>query len=74
MSYKDARGAVTLLNSLLEARPELTIVLTAHDMDVIHRVAKRVVLMARGKVVLEGTPTEVSEHSTTRELYLGRGK
>ena len=74
MSYEDARSAVTLLIGLLDARPELTIVLTAHDMDVIHRVARRVVLMARGQVVLEGTPTEVSEHPTTRELYLGRAK
>ncbi|SOD74666.1 amino acid/amide ABC transporter ATP-binding protein 1 (HAAT family) [Jatrophihabitans sp. GAS493] len=74
MSYDDARSAVTLLNELLDARPELTIVLTAHDMDVIHRVARRVVLMARGRVVLEGTPAEVAAHETTRELYLGRQK
>lgn len=74
MSYDDARSAVTLLNELLDARPELTIVLTAHDMDVIHRVAERVVLMARGAVVLEGTPAEVAAHPKTRELYLGREK
>jgi len=74
MSYEDARSAVTLLIGLLDARPELTIVLTAHDMDVIHRIARRVVLMARGQVVLEGTPAEVSDHPTTRELYLGRAK
>ena len=72
MSFEDARSAVTLLNQLLEAHPDLTVVLTAHDMDVIHRVARRVVLMARGQVVLEGTPAEVADHPTTRELYLGR--
>lgn len=74
MSFEDARAAVTLLNELLADRPDLTIVLTAHDMDVIHRVARRVVLMARGKVVLDGTPAEVASHPTTSELYLGRHK
>jgi branched-chain amino acid transport system ATP-binding protein len=71
MSLEDAQAAVVQLNALLDARPELTIVLTAHDMDVVNRLAGRVVLMARGQVVLEGTPTEVSAHATTRELYLG---
>jgi len=73
MSYEDARSAVTMLNQLLDETPDLTIVLTAHDMDVIQRVARRVVLMARGKVVLDGTPEHVAGHATTRELYLGRG-
>jgi branched-chain amino acid transport system ATP-binding protein len=73
MSYEDARGATELLNTLLDDAPEMTIVLTAHDMDVINRVAQRVVLMARGKVVLDGTPQHVAGHETTQELYLGRG-
>jgi branched-chain amino acid transport system ATP-binding protein len=72
MSFEDARAAVTLLGRLLDSRPEMTIVLTAHDMDVIHRLARRVVLMARGRVVLDGSPAEVASHETTRELYLGR--
>lgn len=74
MGYDDARNAVDLLCRLLDDRPELTIVLTAHDMDVVHRVARRVVLMARGRTVLDGTPREVAEHDTTRELYLGRSQ
>lgn len=74
MGYDDARGTVDLLCRLLDTRPELTIILTAHDMDVVHRVAQRVVLMARGRTILDGTPDEVACHATTRELYLGRAE
>lgn len=74
MGYEDARAATAQLTRLLEARPDMTIILTAHDMEVIHSVASRVVLMAAGKVVLEGTASDVAAHPTTKTLYLGQGK
>lgn len=74
MGYEDARTATAQLKSLLEARPEMTIILTAHDMEVIHSVASRVVLMAAGKTVLEGTASDVAAHPTTKTIYLGQGK
>ncbi|MGB4137113.1 MAG: ABC transporter ATP-binding protein, partial [Microbacterium sp.] len=74
MGYEDARAATAQLKNLLESRPGMTIVLTAHDMEVIHSVASRVVLMAGGKVMLEGTAADVAAHPTTKTLYLGQGK
>lgn len=74
MGYEDARAATAQLKTLLDQRPEMTIVLTAHDMEVIHSLADRVVLMAAGQVKLEGTPNEVAAHPTTKTLYLGQGK
>lgn len=73
MGYEDARTATAQLKRLLDARRDMTIILTAHDMEVIHSVAERVVLMANGETVLEGTPREVAEHATTKALYLGQG-
>jgi branched-chain amino acid transport system ATP-binding protein len=73
MGYEDARAATVHLKRLLDARPELTIVLTAHDMEVIHSLAERVVLMAQGQVVLEGTAQEVADDPKTKALYLGQG-
>ena len=74
MGYEDARAATAQLQRVLGSRPEMTIILTAHDMEVIHSVASRVVLMATGKVVLEGTAAEVAAHPTTKTLYLGQEK
>ncbi|WP_107764355.1 ABC transporter ATP-binding protein [Nocardioides terrigena] len=73
MGYDDARIATKQLGALLEERREMTIILTAHDMEVIHSLAERVVLMANGKVVLDGSPQYVADHAVTKELYLGRG-
>ena len=73
MGYEDARAATAQLRRLLDARPDMTTILTAHDMEVIHTVAERVVLMANGQTILEGTPREVADHATTKALYLGQG-
>jgi branched-chain amino acid transport system ATP-binding protein len=51
--------------------PNLTIVCTAHDMALIFAIAERVVLLARGRIAVIGTPREVEEHPITREIYLG---
>ncbi|KQY56146.1 hypothetical protein ASD11_16925 [Aeromicrobium sp. Root495] len=73
MGYEDARAATAQLKALLDQRRDMTIILTAHDMEVIHSLAERVVLMANGEVVLEGTPDYVARHETTKTLYLGQG-
>lgn len=74
MGYEDARAATAQLKLLLDERPEMTLVLTAHDMDVVHTLADRVVLMSTGKVVLDGTASEIAAHPTTKTLYLGQEK
>ena len=71
MSYDDARAAVRVLRSLLDDDPNLTMIVTAHDMEVVFALAERVVLMARGEKVLDGTPTDVAAHPKTKEIYLG---
>ena len=71
MSHEDAIGAVHQLRKLVDERPELTVVLTAHDMEVVFALADRVLLMAGGMTVLDGTPAEVAADPRTREIYLG---
>ncbi|MDB5876442.1 MAG: hypothetical protein JWQ07_5884 [Ramlibacter sp.] len=71
MSLDDARATIQALVGICRDQPDVTVVITAHDMDVIFAVAERVVLMAQGKVVLDGTPDEVTGHAITHEVYLG---
>ncbi len=71
MSHEDALGAVQQLKKLVQDQPDLTIVLTAHDMEVVFALADRVVLMAGGRTVVDGTPAEVAADPRTREIYLG---
>lgn len=63
------RGALTSLLQDLEV--DITLLLIEHDMDIALRVGERVVVMADGKKVLEGTPDEVRSSAMVREIYLG---
>jgi branched-chain amino acid transport system ATP-binding protein len=68
---EDAQDFIALIASLHRSDPDLTVLLTAHDMDVVFGLAERVVLMALGAVVLEGSPEEVAAADVTRQVYLG---
>lgn len=71
MSNEDCDLTVDTIGAVRKANPELTIVLTGHDMQVLFSLAQRVVLMAEGEIVLDGTPEEVGASRTAREVYLG---
>lgn len=48
-----------------------TILLIEHDMDFVRALADRVIVMAEGRVLLEGTAEEVLGHPEVLEAYLG---
>ncbi len=56
----DTAGKATLWNYLLALQQEgLTIVASSHDTQEIERCCSRVILMDRGRLVQEGTPTDL---------------
>lgn len=71
MSLDDTRRTIEILQRIKADSPEMSVVFTAHDMDVVFSVSDRVVLMGQGQVILTGTPAEVEAAPETRELYLG---
>jgi branched-chain amino acid transport system ATP-binding protein len=42
-----------------------------HDMDLVFRFARRVVVLAAGEIIFEGPPSEVAANTRVREAYLG---
>jgi branched-chain amino acid transport system ATP-binding protein len=67
-----SRGERTLLTDLLLALDrEITLILIEHDMDVALRVAESVTMMHDGRVIVEGTPSEIRSNELVHELYLG---
>jgi branched-chain amino acid transport system ATP-binding protein len=71
MSIDDTERTIATLKRIRADRGGMTIVLTAHDMDVVFALSDRVVLMGQGEVVVQGTPAEIERAPETRELYLG---
>jgi branched-chain amino acid transport system ATP-binding protein len=50
----------------------LTIVLIEHDMRVVFRLADRIIVLAEGAVLAEGTPNEIAANEAVQTAYLGK--
>ncbi len=72
MSPKETSATVALVESLWHRRG-LTILLTEHDMSVVFRLAQRLTVMHRGRVLCTGAPAEIRGRADVREIYLGHG-
>jgi branched-chain amino acid transport system ATP-binding protein len=67
-----SRGEREHLTDLLRAlSADTTLLLIEHDMDVALRITDRVVVMADGRVIAEGTPDEIRHDPLVNEVYLG---
>ncbi len=51
----------------------LTILLIEHKLDVVTRLADRVIVLDHGEKIAEGTPDEVRRNEQVLQAYLGRG-
>jgi branched-chain amino acid transport system ATP-binding protein len=54
-----------------ERRAGCAMLVVAHDMRFVMGLAQRVVVLAQGRVIAEGTPAEVQADEQVRSLYLG---
>ena len=50
----------------------ITVLLIEHNMDMVARLCSRVVVMAEGRLLAEGTPAAVTADPAVREAYLGQ--
>ncbi|MCA0418499.1 MAG: ABC transporter ATP-binding protein [Proteobacteria bacterium] len=49
----------------------LAVLMIEHDMDLVFRFARRVVVLAAGELIFQGLPAEVARAPKVREAYLG---
>ena len=67
------RDALMALTAELTHERALGVLFTEHSMDVVFRYARRVLVMARGRVIAQGAPSAVREDPHVQEVYLGTG-
>jgi branched-chain amino acid transport system ATP-binding protein len=63
---------ITRLVRKLHRDEKLSIVLIEHDMRVIFHLADRIMVLAEGEVLAEGTPQEIAKDERVQAAYLGK--
>jgi len=66
--------SAALYSAISGLSEDITVLFIEHDMDIVFRFASRIVVMAGGSVLLEGTPSEIGADERVREIYLGHGR
>lgn len=61
---------ITLIQEVQESGSK-TVVLVEHNMNVVMKVSDRISVMHQGKVLAEGTPTEIAANHEVQTAYLG---
>jgi len=57
----------------LTGKHGLCILLVEHDLDFVREISSRVIVLHQGRIVLDGTVTEVVESELVRTIYAGAG-
>jgi branched-chain amino acid transport system ATP-binding protein len=63
---------ITQLIRKLHRDQKLTIVLIEHDMRVVFHLADRIMVLAEGKMLAEGTPKDIAANEAVQAAYLGK--
>ncbi len=68
MSPRERVETVKLLKSISKGR---TMIVIDHDMDSLFEIVERVTVLQEGRVLVEGTPSEIKNSAVVQEAYLG---
>ena len=60
-----------IFSSLASLPENVTVLFIEHDMNLVFRFAQRITVMASGRLLAEGTPSEIAADRRVREVYLG---
>lgn len=66
-----AGEANRIVQALDRLPPDIAVLMIDHDIDFVFRFAKRIVVLASGRIICEGPPSAVGADPRVREVYLG---
>lgn len=72
MAPGERNALVSLVKRIVKER-NIGVLFTEHSMDVVFDHADRIIVLARGKLIAEGTPDAIREHAEVKRVYFGTG-
>lgn len=63
-----------MFNVIARLPKDVTILFIEHDMNLVFRFAERITVLVAGRVLTEGTPSEIMADARVREVYLGEAQ
>ncbi|HLU02785.1 MAG TPA: ABC transporter ATP-binding protein [Advenella sp.] len=72
MAPRERQDLMTLTRDIAQAR-NTAVLFTEHSMDVVFGFADRILVLARGKLIAQGTPHEIRDNPKVRQVYFGTG-
>jgi branched-chain amino acid transport system ATP-binding protein len=70
LSIEETDRAVQILRDML-AKGNLTVILVEHDMEVVFKLADKITVLHRGRVIADGSPAEIKANDEVQSAYLG---
>ena len=60
-----------IIRMIRDLGSDITVIIVAHDMDLVFGVAERIIVLHYGEIIAEGTPEEIRTDSRVDEIYMG---
>jgi branched-chain amino acid transport system ATP-binding protein len=73
MAPRERNDLIALVKKLVVDRG-ISVLFTEHSMDVVFAFADRIIVLARGRLIADGTAAAIRDHPEVREVYFGTGK
>jgi len=68
LTAAESADIITMITNLGK---DITVIIVAHDMDLVFGVAERIIVLHYGEVVADGTVEEIQANPRVREIYMG---
>jgi len=72
MAPRERHDIMALTRELVVSK-DVAVLFTEHSMDVVFSYADRIIVLARGRLIAEGTPVSIRDNPEVQKVYFGSG-